>query len=423
MHKPLSAWLRWQQALNSSVIDMGLERVGAVARNCGLSDVRCPVITVAGTNGKGSTVAFLTAILTQQGYRVGSYTSPHLHRYNERICVNGEPASDEMICRAFETIERHRDDHDLTFFEFGTLAALKCFADAEIDVMVLEVGLGGRLDAVNIITPSVSVITSIGLDHIRWLGKDRESIAIEKLGITRKNTPLVSGDPDPPCVIRRHAHKIKAPLYQLGEQFDCRRTDDNHWEFIHKGNEAQRLLRPGLLGDMQLRNASCALMTLHLMRDRLPVSKDAIEKGVVDAHICGRFQVERQGRLIYDIAHNPDSVYELSCNLQGTASRGRLHAVFGALKDKDIDGIFNIMREHVHRWYLASPDNKRALPIDGLSAAALRAGISRFQVCENVADAYDIAWSHLPPDDTLLIFGSVFVVAEGQDAAGAITGA
>ena len=185
----LSEWLRWQETLNAQPVDLGLERVSAVAEQCGLLPVKCPVITVAGTNGKGSTVTFIDAILRQSGYRVGSYTSPHLHVYNERISIDGNYVSDVALCQVFEVIEKHRQGSALTFFEYGTLAALKCFLDAQVDVIVLEVGLGGRLDAVNIVDADVSIVTNIGYDHTQWLGHDRASIAFEKLGIARTRRP------------------------------------------------------------------------------------------------------------------------------------------------------------------------------------------------------------------------------------------
>lgn len=408
----LAEWLHWQHTLNKKPIDLGLERVAAVAERCRLLPIRCPVITVAGTNGKGSTVTFIDSVLRHCGYRVGSYTSPHLHQYNERIRINGEVADDEAICRAFERIEAHREDRRLTFFEYGTLAALKCFLNAQVDVMVLEVGLGGRLDAVNIVDPSVCVVTNIDYDHTQWLGHDRESIAREKLGIARADTPLVSGDVDPPKVIATRAAQLGAPLYQYGEDFR-HESDGAEWRFVSPERE-MRLPLPGLFGDMQMRNAACAIMALHLMRHTFDIQDEDFAAGIRDARMPGRFQRARGGRDIYDIAHNAQGARELRRNLRKGVTGGRLHAVFGALKDKDVAGIIEGVKDEVHHWYLSAPNNERALRRDDLLAVARAAGLSDFQVYDSVAQAYDAAGERMGEDDTRLVFGSVFVVAEAQ---------
>ena len=403
--------------LHSESVDLGLERVAAVAERCGLLPVACPVISVAGTNGKGSTVAFLDAILNRRGLRVGSYTSPHLHSYNERIRIAGDIASDDTIRRAFEFIEGRRGDCPLTVFEYGTLAALKCFLDAECEVMVLEVGLGGRLDAVNIVDPEVSIVTSIGFDHVQWLGTDRDSIAFEKLGIARPGRPLISGDPSPPEMIARRTAEVGASLYQYGEHFHCEAggsDKESGWRFTFQGR-ALDLPPAGLYGDMQLRNASCALVALRLLDDALGVDDDALVVGVRDAHVGGRFQIASGGRIVYDIAHNVDGVLELRRNLRRALGDRDVHAVFGALKDKDVDGILNAMKSGIKRWYLAPPEESgRAIDCEGLAAAARRVGLENFEVYASVPQACAAAGKNLTDDDRLVVFGSVFMVAEAQ---------
>lgn len=397
-------------------MDLGLERVVKVAGRCGLLPATCPVILVAGTNGKGSTVSFLDAMLGRGGLRVGSYTSPHLHNYNERIRINGEVVGDEVICGAFDFIERRRGDCALTFFEYGTLAALKCFMEAGVDVMVLEVGLGGRLDAVNITEPVASVVTNIGFDHMQWLGRDRESIAFEKLGVARKGRPLISGDPSPPEIIAGRAAELGARLFQYGEQFACESGEDG-WRFTFQGRTMQLPL-PGLFGDMQLRNASCAIAVLCALNDAgdgLRVDAAAIAEGVRAAHIEGRFQrTDAAGGVIYDIAHNVEGARELRKNLERAVAGARTQAVCGVLKDKDAVGMLEAMKEVVTRWYLAPPDNERCLGRDALEDAAQKAGLKNFRVCASVPDACAEAVKNREGGDCLTVFGSVFTVAEAQ---------
>ena len=413
----LADWLSWQQTLNINSIELGLERVIKVAQNCSLLPIKSTVITVAGTNGKGSTVTFLDAILRSQGYKVGSYFSPHIHKYNERIRINGQMLDDETICRAFQFIEAHRDGTPLTFFEFGTLATLKCFIDADLDVVVLEVGLGGRLDAVNIVDPDVAVITNIGYDHTQWLGNDRESIAYEKMGIARADKPLVSGDADVSPAIAENSKTIGAKLYQYGEQFRYeiidKGKDEKQWRFITDDTEMV-LPAPHLFGDMQLRNASCAIMALNLLRDTLDVAPEAFAKGIESATIQGRFQRTGNGRIIYDIAHNVGSAHELKLNLRKSVKGGSLHAVFGTLKDKDVSGILKTMKDDVHRWYLSAPKSNRALRRDDLLNSAREHDLQNIQIYGNVTEAYIAAKEEMEEGDHLIVFGSVFVVAEAQ---------
>ncbi|MEN9424451.1 MAG: bifunctional tetrahydrofolate synthase/dihydrofolate synthase, partial [Pseudomonadota bacterium] len=296
----LDDWLRWQEHQFLTAIKLGLGRIHDVAERMDLLQLPVPVMTVGGTNGKGSTCAMLTRILMLQGYRVGTYTSPHLLRYNERIAVNAEPVSDAAICQAFAAIDHARDDIDLTYFEFGTLAAVYCFLQANVDVIVLEVGLGGRLDACNLWDADVAVITSIGIDHVDWLGSTREAIGREKAGIMRAGKPVVCGDPQPPAIIAAEAARIGAPLLQYGQDFT-----------------SAGIPQPALLGDVQRQNAACVVTALQQLAERLPVSAENIHQGLQSVSLMGRMQrVHEQPEVIVDVAHNPHAAKELAAWLK-----------------------------------------------------------------------------------------------------------
>ncbi len=412
-HARLSDWLAWQEKLHPIAIDLGLERVRTVAENCRLLPVETPVILVAGTNGKGSTVAILQSILCAHGYHVGSYTSPHLLRYNERICIDEGAVEDHLLCEAFDFIDRKRYGTSLSFFEFGTLAALYCFKRFPLDMMILETGLGGRLDAVNIVEPVASVITSIGIDHVKWLGHDREAIAYEKAGIMRRNKPVICGDTDLPQTIVEVAGKKGANLYCQGTDFSCISVGEK-CDF-HLGEELVRdVPKPALFGRAQLCNAATALMTLHCIRDQLPVIRQATIDGLQQVRLAGRFEIKQGAKLrIFDIAHNPHSAAVLANNLRDLPCEGCTYAVFGLLSDKDVHGILRETIPLVDVWYLTEPNTSRALRLDVLKEI-VEANKIRVPVYDtvSVSDACHNALAMMKSEDRLLVFGSMVTVAE-----------
>lgn len=410
----LSDWLIWQEKLHPTTVDLGLERVRKVAANCQLLPLETPAILVSGTNGKGSTVAILRSILRAQGYRVGSYTSPHLLRYNERVSIDETAVEDYLLCEAFDFIDRKRYGASLSFFEFGTLAALYCFKRFPLDVVVMEVGLGGRLDAVNIIEPVVSVITSIGIDHVKWLGHDREKIAYEKAGIMRQHKPVVCGDPDPPLAIARAADEKGADLYCHGTDFSCVAVSASTCDFHLPGESIRDAPKPALFGRIQLNNAATALMALQCIRAHLPVTQQAITDGLSKVQLMGRFEIRQQQPVrIFDVAHNPHSTTVLAENLRTLPCWGRTYAVFGVLSDKDVSGILREIISFVDVWCLAEPNSSRALRLDVLREivesncpqAPVYATVSVPDACRN-------ALAMMARDDRLLVFGSMITVAE-----------
>ena len=374
------------------------------------------VVTVAGTNGKGSTVAMLESILRCAGYTTASYTSPHMHRYNERIKINNRCVDDAELCRAFEIIEEKRGDISLSFFEFSTLAALQCFKFNNPDVVLLETGLGGRLDAVNIIDADLAVITSIGIDHVEWLGNSRESIGYEKAGITRPKLPCVCGDPAPPESIK--VLKKNRPLYLINEDFSYQKHGDC-WDFESADSRFNNLPLPALFGNIQLQNASCALMAVALMQN-FKVSCEAIVEGLTTVYLPGRFQIRtqiadsRDITGIFDISHNPQGVEVMVQNLKSLANGKKLHAVFAILSTKDVDSVTKTVAPLVDHWYLAEPNSAHALPVDKLKNVIKRhANTSNGIQCFNsVSEAYNHAIRNIQNGDQLLVFGSTMTVAE-----------
>ena len=394
--RTLQDWLDWQESLHQSVIDLGLERIRLVAERLGLLPLLVPVITVAGTNGKGSTCTMLTRMLSLQGYNVGTYTSPHLIHYNERIALNAEPVSDAVIIQAFKAIERVRGDISLTYFEFGTLAAVWCFIHAKVDVMVLEVGLGGRLDAVNVWDADVGIITSIGIDHVDWLGSTREAIGVEKAGIMRAGKPIICGDPEPPDSIAVQAHKLGAILWQFGRDFN------DH-----------TLPEPLLAGDMQRRNAACAVTALKQLSDRLPMQQTTMKQGIQTASVTGRIQtLQYNPTLIIDVAHNPHAVQELANWLKINRIHGKTHAIFSILADKDVAGVLAIMLPYIDVWHLVALSGPRALPLAVL-AEKLQASSAQVPIYTytDFQTAWDFIRAHVVEQDRVVAFGSFLVVS------------
>ena len=405
----LQQWLDWQQTLSAQGIVLGLERVAAVAGRLGLERLACPVITVAGTNGKGSVVAMLEAMLLAAGYRVGAYTSPHLLRYNERVRIDGEPVADAPLIEAFAAIDAARGELALTYFEFGTLAALHVFQNHPLDVVLLEVGLGGRLDAVNVVDADVAVITSIDIDHAEWLGHDREAIGREKAGIMRAGRPAVCGDRRPPRSLLRHARSLGARLRCIGREFEAvKRPGGLLWK---SGGRRFELPLPALPGEHQIDNAATALAALAALEDRLPLDAKAMAEGLRALRLPGRYQCLAEApRILADVAHNPQAARALAANLRADPVPGRTLAVFSALADKDIAGIIAPLRSCVDHWCIAGLDVPRGLEAEALARRVASPGLSLSRH-PRVPEALAAARAMAGPDDRIVVFGSFLTVA------------
>lgn len=374
-----------------------------------------PTVTVAGTNGKGSCVANLESIYQAQGYRVGTYTSPHILKYNERIKIDGRPVSDELICSAFERIESVRNGISLSYFEFGTLAALDIFARSGLDVQLLEVGLGGRLDAVNIVDPDVAIISSIGIDHADWLGATRELIGREKAGIFRNNRPAVVSDPEPPDSILQYATEIGSTLFFIGREFGYRKHSDS-WDWLGPdGSVIEELPEPNLKGEHQYRNVSAVIMALTLLAKRLPVTVQSIMQGISTVQLTGRFQlIDAEIPVLLDVGHNPQAVQTLVDYIRDYYPEKRIHAVFAMMKDKDIPGVLEIMKPVVFRWYFAPlNDNPRCVSEASMREFFQQCKISRVDFgFSGLQEAFASARNNAGKGDLLLVFGSFFLVSE-----------
>jgi dihydrofolate synthase/folylpolyglutamate synthase len=411
----LDAWLRWQETLHPSAIDLGLERVAEVAARLHVLPLAPTIFTVGGTNGKGSTVAMLEAILRAAGYRVGAYTSPHLLRYNERIRLQTVPVGDDVLCDAFTRVDQARGDISLTYFEFGTLAAMDIFRRAELDVVILEVGLGGRLDAVNIVDADVSIITSIDLDHTQWLGDTRDAIATEKFGIARRGRPLVLGDTEPPANTDELAAAHGAKLWRLQKDFGYRGRSVG-WEFWSSDSVRSGLPAPSLRGLHQWRNASCVLMALACRQSELPVSLEAIRIGLQQAYVPGRFEVSQKNgiTLILDVAHNPHACRQLAENVRAFPRLGTTRAVVSMLADKDITASLAPLASVIDTWYFGGLDVTRGCTSAAMADFASRAGVatSAMSTFTTVADAYRAAAMAAQAQDVIVVFGSFYTVAE-----------
>ncbi|MGD8556405.1 MAG: bifunctional tetrahydrofolate synthase/dihydrofolate synthase [Chromatiales bacterium] len=418
--RSLSEWLAWQEKLHPSDIELGLERVTGVWKQLHPAVFEPFVITVAGTNGKGSCVAFLDAILQHAGFRTGSYTSPHLLRYNERIRLDGMQANDEAICAAFERIDTCRGDISLTYFEFGTLAALDIFARAGVDVAILEVGLGGRLDAVNLLDADAVLVTSIGLDHTEWLGHDLDAIAREKAGVLRREQPAVFAEAVVPAGFLEAADESKACVAYLGKDYSYTYQPDGWcWQMDDRVIE---LPFPRMSGDYQLQNAAAVITLLHLVQDRLPVSPQAISEGLHEAAAPARFQQVRSHPAVYvDVAHNTEAAIALAGNLAAVTERGRVHAIFSIYTDKPVTEVVRALAPIVDVWHLYAMKSSRALDIGSLEAAVKVADhAAKVIVHASLEEALEII-PDIDPLETLVIFGSFEVAGEALDALGVAT--
>jgi len=408
----LSEWLAHCERLHPKTIDMGLARVQAVAQRMDLR-FTCPVVTVAGTNGKGSTCAMLEAIALQAGWRTGVYTSPHLVHFEERCRVGGEMVAGDALVPHFARVEAARQDTSLTYFEFTTLAILSLLAASALDVAVLEVGLGGRLDAVNAIDTDCAIISSIDLDHMDYLGPDRESIGREKAGVLRAGKPAIVADPVPPHSVIQYAEALGADLWLLGRDFNFS-GDKQQWAWAGRGRRYSGLAYPALRGANQLLNASGVLAALEALRQRLPVTAQAIRNGLAMVDLPGRFQiVPGQPTLVLDVAHNPHSVAALAANLDAMGFYPATHAVFGAMSDKDLGAMFAKVGPIVDRWYFTDLPTPRAASAQALlqqwqatpGQRALPASVHA-----SPQDALRAAVAAAEPADRILVFGSFYTV-------------
>ena len=411
----LAQWLQHCERLHPTTIDMGLARVRAVAQLLNLQ-FSGPVITVAGTNGKGSTCAMLEAILLQAGYRTGVYTSPHLVHFEERCRVHGDSVQAQDLLPHFAQVEaarRQAGDVTLTYFEFTTLAILHLLAAASLDVTILEVGLGGRLDAVNIIDADCAVITSIDLDHMEFLGPDRHSIGFEKAGIMRTQRPVIVSDPMPPQSVLEHAKSVGADVWQLGVDFNFS-GDKLQWAWAGRGRRYSGLAYPALRGANQLVNASGVLAALEALRERIPVTAQAVRNGLAMVELPGRFQiVPGQPTLVLDVAHNPHAVAALAENLDAMGFYPATHAVFGAMGDEDLGPMLARVGPLIDRWYFCDLPTPRAAPAQQLQAAwganNTRQDVSASTHADPLA-ALQAAVSAADPADRIVVFGSFFTV-------------
>ncbi len=409
--RTLDDWLAYISAQHPSTIALGLERVREVAQRMGLPPP--PVtITVGGTNGKGSTCAFLECILLEAGYRAGCYTSPHLLRYNERVRVAGREADDATLAASFEHVEAARRDTRLTYFEFGTLAALAVFHEAGVEAAVLEVGLGGRLDAVNLVDTDCAIVASVDLDHQDYLGNDRESIGYEKAGIFRAGRPAICGDPEPPARLLEHARTIGADLQVLGRDFRVE-AGERQWDFIGRRGAKRALPIPALRGSWQLRNAAAALAALDELAARLPVSLGEVKRGLTLVRLAGRLQsLPGRPAVVLDVAHNPHAARALAQALGDMGYFEHTYAVFAMLADKDIGGVIDAMHARIDGWYVAAAQSDRAAPAAQVAQLLAARGAPPARTFASVAAALDAARRAAGPNDRIVVFGSFYTVAE-----------
>ncbi|MGE5160786.1 MAG: bifunctional tetrahydrofolate synthase/dihydrofolate synthase [Betaproteobacteria bacterium] len=410
----LSDWLGRIEQLHSKSIDLGLDRVRAVAGRLGLK-LEAPTIVVGGTNGKGSTCAMLDSILRAAGYRVGLYTSPHLLEFNERCRIDGVNAADADLIEHFEAVEAARDGTSLTYFEFTTLAILRLLGRAPLDALVLEIGLGGRLDAVNIVDADVAIVTSVDLDHMDYLGPTREDIGREKAHIYRPGRPAICSDPAPPESLLDHAAGIGADLWRFGRDFNYQ-GDRQQWAYAGRRTRRSGLPYPALRGANQLLNASGVLAALEVLAGRLPVSQQAVRQGLLTVELPGRFQI-LPGRpaVILDVAHNPHAAAVLADNLDNMGFHPATHAVFGMLRDKDIGGVIARLGDRIDHWHVAPTPGERGCDAATIAASLrARAGGRECRITEypDLAAAFDGARERAGADDRILAFGSFLTVAE-----------
>ncbi|MEN5202746.1 bifunctional tetrahydrofolate synthase/dihydrofolate synthase [Pseudomonas wadenswilerensis] len=413
--RTLGDWLAHLEQLHPTAIDMGLERSQQVAARLGLGQPAPRVITVTGTNGKGSTCAFVAALLRAQGLKVGVYSSPHLLRYNERVQINGAEAGDEQLCEAFAAVEAARGEISLTYFEAGTLAAFWLFKQAALDAVVLEVGLGGRLDTVNIVDADLALVTSIGVDHSDYLGDTRELVAFEKAGIFREGKPALCGDLNPPQPLLDKARSLHSPLFLRGRDFDLASTDRYwQWRGVNARGEVVELQDLPLL-ELPMENAALALQA-YLLLD-LPWDAGQIAEALRSTSMVGRLDRRAftwQGKpltILMDVGHNPHAAEYLAQRLAARPLQGKRLAVFGLLADKDLEGVIKPLQQQVQAWAVAPLDTARSRPVAELQAALTNLG-AVVQSYASVAAALEGQCAQATADDEILLFGSFFCVGE-----------
>jgi len=417
----LSEWLHYLEGLHPNEIDMGLDRIKKVAQHLAL-DTPAIKIVVAGTNGKGSTCAMLESILLAAGYKVGLYTSPHLVDFNERARIQGDALQDEAFVAAFVKVEQARMlvNESLTYFEFTTLAVLHVFAQANLDVMVLEVGLGGRLDAVNIVDADCSIVTSIALDHMNYLGNTREKIGFEKAHVFRPHRPAICADPVPPQSLLDYAQEIEADLWLIGKDFNYS-GDKQQWAFAGRGKRRNALAYPALRGANQLLNAAGALAALEALGDRLAVPQQAVRQGLIQAALPGRFQImPGQPTVILDVAHNPHAAAVLEKNISNMGFAPFTYAVFGMLSDKDIEGVVQAISPRIDGWFCCDLPGSRGLSGSDL-VQRVRSSVvptsdqldppPTIESCGSPEQAYSLAIARANPNDRIVVFGSFLTVS------------
>lgn len=421
----LNAWLDWQATLNPEEIDLGLERVADVLQRMGLdSQFDCPLIMVAGTNGKGSVVSLLESMATAAGLKVCCYTSPHITRYNERIKINAKEIDDDSLCQAFQRVDQARGETALTYFEFGTLAAIDLFMSAKADLVIMEIGLGGRLDAVNVMEPDVSVITSIAIDHTDWLGDNREAIAREKAGIMRQHKPTICGESDAPDSLLEVAKQKSTEFFQLTQQYKVEHLSANEWSLQSPFGQLQNLPRPALRGEFQIDNAATAVVALQALNSRLTINHDQIKQGLLNVHLPGRFEkLHDKPLVITDVAHNPHAVSSLVAQLKAQTVEGSTRIVIAMLADKPVDEVISILSAVADYWYSAGLGAEAR----GLSAQIMADKIKRMlnkneslaqtsadvKLCpeSTVEAAIEAAMRDAEPQDRIIILGSFYTVA------------
>ena len=409
--RSLAAWLEYIEQQHPQAIALGLERVIEVLSGLKIK-FSCPILTVGGTNGKGSTCAMLEAVLRSAGYRTGLYTSPHLLRYNERVRIGGREAGDEALVEAFAAVEAARGTIPLTYFEFGTLAAFFLFAQEKLDAVLLEVGLGGRLDAVNVLDADCAVLTSVAVDHVEYLGSTREAIGEEKAGIFRCGVPSVVADPSPPDSVLEASRRVGSRLLLIGRDFGYR-AQGTQWSYWGPAGKRSGLAHPALRGAMQLRNASAAFAALDSLRERLPIAMQDVRRALAEVTLPGRFQVlAGRPQVVLDVAHNPEAAAVLAANLGESGFAPETIAVFGMLKDKDIAGVVRAVAPRITRWHLATLPGPRGAESFHLKEVLFKEKIQN-PVFEHasVAEALAAARKEAAGNDKIIVFGSFLTVA------------
>ena len=409
----LPQWLKWQESLHFTEVDPGLERVGLVWQQLGgISKLPFTVVTIAGTNGKGSSVAMLESILRAAGYRTGTYTSPHLLQYNERICMDGKACDDKTICEAFDRIDKARGDTSLTYFEFATLAAADIFSRNKIDIAILEVGMGGRLDAVNLFDTDIALITPISLDHTAWLGTNREAIGYEKAGIIRQGKPVVCSENMPPESLIRYSASLESPTYLAGSEFNIV-VDKDRWHWSNSHIQLKNLPFPALMGAYQFQNAAAVLQVIGLLNEQhYAISEDAIRRGLATVQLAGRFQqIDGDITTILDVTHNQQGAENLAKLLVEMPCHGQTIAVLSMLKDKDVAAVATILEPVIDVWYVAGLEGSR-----GMTSETLVAQLSKIikgdtiRSFPTVIESYDQAIAGAKKGDRVLVFGSFHTV-------------